>query len=168
MSEIVGALENADCLYSAAEVDVAIESMAQRIDAALNGRDPVVITLLIRHLNFPLQQDYMHLSRYRGNTVGGEIDWRKYPDTDLVGRTVLLVDDLLDHGITLGAALDYCVDAGAAEVQTAVLVFKQLENRSGLARVDYFGLATQDRYLFGSGMDYKSYWRNAPGIFAVP
>jgi hypoxanthine phosphoribosyltransferase len=78
------------------------------------------------------------------------------------------VDDLLDQGLTLQAAVERCLELGAAAVLTAVLFVKRIESRHGLARTDFHALETSDRYLFGLGMDYKHYWRNGPGVFAVP
>ena len=84
------------------------------------------------------------------------------------GRTVLIVDDTLDEGTTLSAIADYCLAQGAEQVLTAVLVDKLHDRKAspGL-KADYTGLEVEDRFLFGFGMDYKGYWRNAPGIYAV-
>ena len=76
--------------------------------------------------------------------------------------------DILDEGHTLAAIVEYLRDEGAAEVRTAVLVHKQHPRKAypGM-RADFTGLDVADRFLFGYGMDYQGYWRNAPGIFAV-
>ena len=80
---------------------------------------------------------------------------------------MLIVDDVLDHGLTLAAIIEACVELGATQVLTAVLVTKQLARRTGLACADFSALTLPDAYLFGCGMDYKTYLRNAPGIFAL-
>lgn len=170
-------LKNASQLFNASEIDVAIEKMASQIASNLGDRNPILLPVmngglqltgaLLRHLNFPLQLDYMHLTRYRDTTSGGDIQWIYQPRLNLAGRYVLIIDDLLDHGVTLNEAVNFCIGQGALAVSTAVLIVKEIRDRPGLSTVDYHAFITPDRYLFGFGMDYKSYWRNAPGIFAI-
>ena len=96
------------------------------------------------------------------------LQWTVRPQLDLKGRTVLLLDDILDEGVTLAAIADYCRQQGAAEVFMAVLVEKlHLRKVSPGMRADFTGIEVGDRFLFGYGLDYKGYWRNAPGIYAV-
>ena len=115
-----------------------------------------------------VQAEYLHATRYRQETTGGILEWKLQPEADMKGRTVLIVDDILDEGTTLCAIADYCLAHGASEVLTAVLVDKEHDRkaRPGL-KADFTGLYVEDRFLFGYGMDYKGYWRNAPGIYAV-
>lgn len=174
--EILDVRASAEQLYDVATVERAVDAMATAITASLHDKNPLLLTvmtggivpagMLLQRLDFPLQVDYIHLTRYGDSTSGGEITWVK-PPPDVTGRTVLLVDDLLDHGLTLQAAVDRCLELGAAAVLTAVLLVKKIEQRSGLASTDFHALETSDRYLFGLGMDYKHYWRNGPGVFAV-
>lgn len=166
----------ADCLYTDEQVKAAIVRMAAEISERIAGSDPLVLCVmtgavvpmgqLLTHLDFPLQIDYVHATRYRGATAGGEIHWLAQPRTPLDGRVVLVVDDILDEGATLAAIIDECHRAGAAEVYSAVLVEKMHDRKNGL-EADFVGLQVEDRYVFGYGMDYKDYLRNAPGIFAV-
>jgi hypoxanthine phosphoribosyltransferase len=122
---------------------------------------------LLTRLGFPLEVDYLHATRYRNEFRGGELFWRVSPEVPMAGRHVVIVDDILDEGATLAAILAYCEEAQAASVTTAVLVDKQHDRKAvpGL-KADYCSLKVADRYVFGFGMDYKGYWRNAPGIFA--
>ncbi|SCZ59585.1 hypoxanthine-guanine phosphoribosyltransferase [Thiohalomonas denitrificans] len=166
----------ADCLYTLEQVEAAVDRMAGEITERLHDRNPLILCVLtgaliptgnlLPRLDFPLHIDYVHATRYQGNTSGAELDWIVRPATPLSGRVVLVVDDILDEGITLAAIIDECRRAGAAEVYSAVLVEKRHERKNGL-KADYIGLEVEDRYVFGYGMDYKSYLRNAPGIFAV-
>ncbi len=170
--------QEADCLYDEAQVEEALDRMAAEITSRLAGTNPLILTVmngavvtagkLATRLNFPLEMDYIHATRYRGDTRGGGIHWKREPGTELRGRTVLVVDDILDEGHTLAAILDYCQEQGAARVYSAVLVDKRHDRkaRTGM-RADFTGLETEDRYLFGYGLDYKEYLRNAPGIYAV-
>jgi len=165
----------ADILYSEQEVEAAIERMAKEIVGALAGTDPLVLCVLIggviptgkllQRLPFPLTLDAVHATRYRGGLSGRDIEWIQKPRQSLQGRTVLVVDDVLDEGITLQAIFDYCGSQGAKAVYSAVLVDKQLD-RAKPYHADFSALEAGDRYLFGYGMDYKGYLRNAAGIFA--
>lgn len=168
--------KHADCLHPQAEVDAALTRMAGEIAARLKGSNPlllctmiggVVVTgQLLTRLDFPLQVDYLHATRYASGTQGGALQWNARPAAALRDRVVLVLDDILDEGNTLAAILAYCKTEGAREVYSAVLVDK-LHDRRCDVRADFVGLTVPDRYVFGYGMDYKNYWRNAPGIFAV-
>lgn len=177
VEEVVAVRAGARCLASMETVHRACDEMAQRITARLRDANPLLLcvmtggasplALLLERLDFPLQVDYVHLTRYGLATSGGEITWIKRPPAAIRGRTVLLVDDILDHGLTLSALVDECRALGAADVLSAVLVTKTIANRAGLDAADFSALTLPDEYLFGCGMDYKSYLRNAPGIYAV-
>lgn len=177
IDHIQGVWQNATCLYAANQVEAAIDAMAQEISSQLGASNPVILCVmtgavvvtgkLLTRLTFPLELDYLHLSRYGNNTTGGELDWKVRPSLELAGRTVLVVDDILDEGKTLEAITGYCLEQGAAGVMSAVLVDKQHTRKSGTIRADFVALKTGDHYLFGYGMDYKGYLRNAPGIYAV-
>ncbi|OQW87981.1 MAG: hypoxanthine-guanine phosphoribosyltransferase [Thiotrichaceae bacterium IS1] len=175
---IQSVLAKADLLYTEVEITQAIEGMATAIYEQLHDQYPLCLTVmmgglifsgqLLPRLNFPVELDYIHATRYRGATQGGELHWLKYPTISLEGRTVLVIDDILDEGITLKAIVDYCYQqAGAKEVYTAVLVEKQLPQRPGLAKVNFVSLTVPNRYVFGYGMDYQGQLRYAPGIYAV-
>jgi hypoxanthine phosphoribosyltransferase len=123
---------------------------------------------LLPKLAFPLECGYLHATRYGLESRGGELTWLVPPPAPLKDRTLLLVDDILDEGRTLAAVADRCRQEGAGQVVTAVLVDKRHDRH--LARgisADVVGLVAPDRFLFGCGMDYRGYWRNAPGIYAV-
>lgn len=170
-------MANADCLISQEEVELALDRMAEAITRDLGDKLPVfycvmnggLITTghLLTRLGFPLEVDYLHATRYRGKTRGGELFWRVSPEIPMAGRHVVIVDDILDEGATLAAILDYCREAGAASITTAVLVDKQHDRKAVPdLKANYCSLEVADRYVFGFGMDIEGYWRNAPGIFA--
>ncbi len=171
------ALENAELLHSTAEVEQAITRMADEITAKIEKSNPLLLPVmvggvilagkLIPQLNFPLQVDYIHATRYRSSTSGSSISWLKKPEKSLEDRTVLLIDDILDEGITLAAIIEYCYEAGAKEVLTAVLAEKKLSIEKPVEKADFTGLVIPDKYVFGYGMDYREYHRNAAGIYAV-
>ncbi len=171
-------LDKAECLYNFDAIETALDDMATKITQQLSEKNPLIICVmvgalipaghLLTRLNFPLEVDYIHATRYRGTTRGGDLHWLVEPRESLKNRTVLVIDDILDGGITLAAILDYCNQAGAGEVLTAVMVNKIRKRDPGVDfNPDFVGLETEDRYLFGFGLDYEGYLRNAPGIYAV-
>lgn len=171
--------QKAVCLYSLREVEAAVSRMAAEIHAELQDKNPVVLCVmvgglvpvgnLLPRLEFPLSLDYVHATRYGAETSGGELCWKVKPTIDLKDRTVLIVDDILDEGITLAAIMEYCRLQGAKEVLSAVLVDKQHKRSpNGLQKADFVGLTVDDHYVFGYGMNYQEYLRNAPGIFMIP
>ncbi|MDR0563347.1 MAG: hypoxanthine-guanine phosphoribosyltransferase [Azoarcus sp.] len=170
--------DEADCLADGATVEAAIDRIAAAISARLSNADPLVFSImnggliltgrLLQKFDFPLELSYLHATRYGQSSQGGDITWRAIPDADLHGRSVLVVDDILDAGYTLLAAVDYLRGQGADEVLTAVLVDKRHTRKARPnLKADFTGLELPDRFLFGSGMDYRGYWRNANGIYAV-
>jgi len=178
IDEVNRILEEGDLLVPEAGVMAAIERMAGEIAAELRDANPVVISVmngglifagqLLTKLVFPLEVDYVHATRYGHEISGARLNWTVKPQTELKGRTVLLLDDILDEGVTLAAIADYCRQQGAARVLMAVLVEKlHLRKVTPGMRADFTGVEVGDRFLFGYGLDYKGYWRNAPGIYAV-
>lgn len=178
LAHIRHVMAEADCLYDEARVEAAIGDVARRINAELADANPVVFCVmngglifagkLLTQLDFPLELSYLHATRYRNQTSGGELFWKAKPEISFMDRPVLIVDDILDEGHTLAAIIDFCRHAGASQVYTAVLIDKTHDRKARPdLKADYVGLPCEDRYIFGYGMDYKGYWRNAPGIYAV-
>jgi hypoxanthine phosphoribosyltransferase len=178
MKEIEQAMAEADCLATPEQVEAALDRMAVAISARLRGTNPIIFCVmngglvlsgrLLCKLDFPVEVTYLHATRYGHHLNGSLLDWRVRPAQDLRGRTVLVLDDILDEGHTLAAIVEHLKDEGAEAVHTAVLVHKLHERKAwpGM-RADVSGLDIEDRYLFGCGMDYKGYWRNANGIYAL-
>lgn len=178
LDEITRIREEADCLADGATVAAALDRMATEITARMAGSNPLVYVVMngglilagqiLPRLPFPLEVAYLHATRYGHALKGNQLDWRMRPTQDLRGRTVLVLDDILDEGHTLHAILEYLKGEGAKEVRSAVLTHKLHDRKAypGM-RADFTGLDVVDRFLFGCGMDYKGYWRNAPGIYAV-
>lgn len=170
--------DEADCLATAADVARAYDRMATAITSRLQATNPVIYAVmngglipagqLLPRLDFPLETAYLHATRYGKATRGGGLDWRVRPSVSPAGRSVLVIDDILDEGHTLAAICTELRLSGAREVLTAVLVHKCHDRKAqpGM-RADFSGLDIADRFLFGCGMDYRGYWRNADGIYAV-
>ena len=168
--------DNADLIYSHEQMTEALDRLALQLSDRVADANPLVLSVmnggliptgyLVTRLNFPLQLDYLHATRYRGNTTGGELYWYTRPQESLKDRVVVLIDDILDEGHTLKAIVEECYSAGAKEV-VSVAVLEKMHGRPKAISADFTGLPVEDRYVFGFGMDYKEYLRNAPGVYAV-
>jgi hypoxanthine phosphoribosyltransferase len=175
LKEINLVKQHARRLHSEEEVEAALDRMAEAITNALADSNPLVLCVinggiiatgkLLPRLNFLLTLDSIHASRYRNQTSGSDIHWLFKPTTPISGRTVLVVDDILDEGHTLHAIAEWCREQGASAVYTAVLLDKALDYDKPI-QPDFVGLSVANHYLFGYGMDYKGYLRNAAGIYA--
>jgi hypoxanthine phosphoribosyltransferase len=170
-------LATAEQLYTRAEVEAALDRMAGEIQQSLGDRNPLLVCVmtgglvpaseLFTRMEFPVQLDYLHATRYQGTRGQRELKWITRPSQSLQGRTVLVVDDILDEGLTLAAILAQCREQGANAVYSAVLVEKRHQRRNSGLNADFVGVEVEDRYVFGYGMDYHGYWRNLRGIYAV-
>lgn len=168
-------LAEAELIHDAAAVQAAVVDVAARIKARLAESNPVLLCVmsgavpfaghLLTHLDFPLDFDYLHASRYGESTQGQKLTWRSGPWIQLQGRTVLVVDDILDEGLTLAAICERLKQMGAAEVLTAVFADKAT-GRSKPIQADFVGLSVPDKFVFGFGMDICGAWRNLPAIYA--
>lgn len=169
-------LKRSDPIASAAEIRRAVERVAGEIEASLAKRYPLVLAVMggavvfagqiLPLLRFPLDFDYIHASRYGDATQGSAIQWRVSPPGLAKGRTVLVLDDILDHGETMAAIRARLLELGAEAFFCAVLVEKKLQKPKPV-RADFVGLTIPDRFVFGCGMDAKGYWRNLPEIRAM-
>lgn len=168
-------LRQADRLHAPETVEAALDSMAAGITRLLADKDPILVCVmtggvvpfgkLLPRLQFPFQIDYVHATRYGNQLHGDELEWISGPHKHPKGRVALLVDDILDEGATLAAIEARYRRDGASAVYKAVLVVKD-RSRTHDVKIDFAGLHVPDRYIFGYGMDYKGYLRNASGIFA--
>ncbi|HET7198010.1 MAG TPA: hypoxanthine-guanine phosphoribosyltransferase, partial [Burkholderiales bacterium] len=168
-------LEQSDLVASAEEVQAALRRVAAQVQARLGEAYPLVLAVmggavvfagqLLPLLRFPLDFDYIHVSRYGAATRGTAIDWRVTPPESVRGRAVLVVDDILDGGETMAAIRERLLALGARAFSCAVLVEKVLERKKPI-HADFVGLRIPDRFVFGYGMDAKGYWRNLPEIRA--
>jgi hypoxanthine phosphoribosyltransferase len=169
-------LANADLIHSEETVQTALAQVAATICERLADKNPLVLCVmtggvifcgqLLPKLAFPLDFDYLHATRYGPETQGGKISWRMAPWTSVKGRTVLVVDDILDEGVTLAAVKESLSRLGAAEVLLAVFTDKVNGKHKPIA-ADFVGLTVPDRFVFGYGMDVDGAWRNLPAIYAM-
>lgn len=170
-------LTDAELIHTPEAVEVAIVRLSREITEILQHKKPIIICVmgggivfagqLLTKLSFALEVDYVHASRYQNETVGKVLVWKALPKLDLNNRTVLLIDDILDEGVTLQEIKNKCLSLGANEVLSAVLVEKKL-NHSKPIKADFVGLEVPNKYVFGYGMDAYGWWRNLSAIYALP
>lgn len=175
LTEIHKIEETAELLFSEADIELAISKMAAKINNVLHAKNPIVLCVmnggivisgkLLPLLNFPCTVDTVNASRYRNKTSGGDIKWIHKPESNLKDRCILIIDDILDEGLTLDAIINFCKEQEASEIYSAVLIDKDIGLKKPVT-TDFSALTVEDRYLFGYGMDYKGYLRNAAGIYA--
>lgn len=121
---------------------------------------------ILTRFKFPLEFDYIHVTRYGAKDQGGRIEWKVEPHAEVRGRTVIVLDDILDEGETLAHVKERLLEMGAAEVLLAVFADKDI-GKSKPVRPDYVGLVLPNKFVVGVGMDAYGYWRNLPGIWAL-
>ena len=169
-------LATADLIHSAETVAAAVARVAAEITEKLGDTNPVMLCVmsggvpfagqLMTLLQFPLDFDYLHVTRYGQDTAGGALSWRAAPWTSVKGRTVLVVDDILDEGVTLAAVHERMLQLGATACYTAVVADK-LNGKQKPISSDFVALTVPDRFVFGYGMDARGAWRNLPAIYAM-
>lgn len=176
--ELKTALAASDLLFDRGTLDREIRRIAAEIDRDYAGGEPPVF-LTIMHGGLPfagqlalevktdLRFDYLHATRYRGETTGAGLAWLHRPATPLRGRRVLVADDILDEGHTLLAVKQWCEAEGAADVRVAVLALKRHDRRAPGIHADYVAVEVPDRYVYGYGMDFHEQGRNLPAIYAL-
>lgn len=171
------ALPKASLIHDQATLTSAIGRVGAEIAEQLRGRSAVFLSIMQGGLVFAgqlataikadLEFDYVHATRFRGTTEGGELQWLRRPAIPLAGRNVLLVDDILDEGHTLKAIRDWCIAEGAQSVLLAVLCEKRHGRTVPGLAADFVGVQVPDRYVFGYGMDFHEQGRNLPAIYAL-
>lgn len=169
-------LQSAELLYSEEEVRTALLRVAKDINATLAGQHPLLLSVmggavvftgqLLPLLDFPLEFDYVHVSRYGDARQGGEMHWKVAPRENVRGKVVLVVDDILDEGETIAAIKQRVMELGASRFYSAVFADKD-NGREKPVQADFIGMTVPDRFIFGYGMDIHGAWRNLPAIYAV-
>lgn len=169
-------LEQSELLYPEEQVQAALRRVAREINAALAGEHPLVLSVmggavvftgqLLPLLGFPLDFDYVHVSRYGDARQGGRMHWKVEPRETVRARTVLVLDDILDEGHTLAALRERVMALGAHRFYSAVFADKR-HGREKPIRADFVGMEVPDRFVFGYGMDIEGAWRNLPAIYAL-
>jgi len=168
--------QDAELIRTADEVQDAVRRVAHSINATLADKHPLVLSVmggavvfsgqLLPLLDFPLDFDYVHVSRYGDAKHGGKMHWKVEPRENVRGRVVLVLDDILDEGHTLAALRQRVLELGASRFYSAVFADKR-HGRDKPIHADFVGVELPDRFVFGYGMDIHGAWRNLPAIYAV-
>jgi len=171
-----GLLATADEVCSQADAHAAVARVAREITQKLQYCFPLLLGImrgsvvfaghLLPLLRFPLEFDYLDVTRYGDATEGSEIEWRVEPIRSVAGRVVLVIDDILDEGRTLASIRKRVLSSGAAECYSAVFAEKNTGRLKPLA-ADFLGVTLPNRYVFGFGMDVRGVWRNLPAVYAL-
>ncbi len=173
-------LDNAEEIVDAAGVQKAVKHVADTLNARFDnagddsfplvlgvmGGAVVFVGQLLPQLRFPLEFDYIHVSRYGDDDQGGRVVWKVIPRPNVAGRTIIVLDDILDEGETLAQVKQRLLDMGAAEVIITVFADKAIK-RSKPVKADIVGLTIPNKFVIGFGMDVYGYWRNLPGLWAI-
>jgi len=175
---IAEVLPRSQLIFDAATISYAMDVLADKLEARLSKSNPLMLCVmnggiiftghLLTRLQFDMDVDYLHATRYRNQTTGSDtFNWIAEPRLSLKDRTVVILDDILDEGITLSEIIKYCKAHGAKEVISVVLLRKIHERTIKGVDCDFTALEVDDFYVFGFGMDYKGHLRNLDGIYAI-
>ena len=170
-------LSRSSILADTQQVEEAVDRMAVAINEHYGDREIILLIVmtgavmpaawLAAKLKMPLQMDFVHATRYAGQTHGGEIEFRVPPRLNLEGHDVLIVDDIYDIGLTLQMIEKYCTSRGTSSVNSAVLVRKIHDRETTAGLPEFIGMEVEDKYVFGCGMDVYEYWRQLDEIRAL-
>ena len=162
---------------SAEKIDKVIAQMAERMNEDLKGKDPLFICILngsfmfasdlMKQINVENSQiTFMRLSSYDGMGTTGKVKKLMGFTEDLKDRTVVLLEDIVDTGITISNTLDQIKDYEAKEVLVATMLFKP-EALIRDVKLDYVGMEIPNDFIVGRGLDYDGMGRNLPDIYTV-
>jgi len=177
MDSLADSFPQATIVVPEADVQKAYDRLAVHLQRVIDVNNCVLLGVMLggmiptaslaARLKGDYLLDYCQVSRYRGGEQGGELQWLQPPRAELRDRTVLLVDDIFDEGLTLEYVIGACLELGASSVVSTVLVRKRHNRVATDLRPDHVGLEVDDRYVFGCGMDYRYHWRHLPEIWAL-
>jgi len=169
--------DNSRLIFSSQQIHTAMDELAAKMNPALENTKPLVLCVmqgglvfsgqLIPRLDCLLEIDYIHATRYQNGIIGSDIAWKAEPAASLDGRTILILDDILDEGLTLKAIKQYCKNQGAKQIFSAVLLHKKHNRGDSSVKADFVALEVEDSYVFGFGMDYEGRYRQLNAIYAL-
>lgn len=167
-----------DVLLPANRIQQRIAEMSEQIVKDYQGQQVTIVGVLtgclmfladlVRHLDLPLRIGLIQASSYRGETTtAGQLKISPELIPDLRGRHVLLLDDILDTGQTLGYLVRHLKSVGVASLRVAVLLRKEGRQTTPL-EPDYCGFVIPDAFVVGYGLDYNDEYRHLPYIAVLP
>ncbi|KNF07462.1 bifunctional protein TilS/HprT [Gottschalkia purinilytica] len=163
-------------IISEDEITEKIKEVGKRVSQDYEGRDILVVSLLkgsfiftadlVRQINVPTQVEFMTTSSYGHNEESaGEVDILNDLDVDVRGRDILIVDDIMDTGLTMKKIIEHLESKGPNSVRTCVLLDKP-ERRKVDITPSYVGFTIPDLFIVGYGLNYGDYYRGVPYIFS--
>ena len=161
-------------LVTREEIQTAVKALGARITADYAGKEPVLIGILkgavvfysdlIREIDLPLTTEFMAISSYSSATkTSGVVQVLKDLNRDITGKDVMIVEDIVDSGMTLSYLKKYLADRGAASIRIVTLLDKPARRRVDL-KTDYSCFTIPDEFVVGYGLDYDEKYRNLPDI----
>ena len=178
IDEALNVHKSAQQLFDVSDVERAISELADTVALQVQDEFPLVLCVmngglfmtgqLMRFWDFPMTIDYVHATRYRLATLGQDVLWKAYPQNSLKDRHVIIVDDIFDQGYTLEEVKAYCLRQGARKCTSVFLIRKHHQRKKAQIEADFVALECDDLYVYGSGMDLHSHFRNLSGVFSIP
>ena len=167
-----------EVLLTEQQLRARICDLGQQITADYDGKAPVMIGILkgaamflvdlIRAVDLPLEIDFMAVSSYGAATESsGVVRILKDLDTAIEGRHVMLVEDIIDSGLTIAYVLDMLRRRRPASLKVCALLVKEKAAAAGL-KADYVGFTIPDKFVVGYGLDYDERYRNLPYVGVLP
>lgn len=161
-------------LLSREEINAAVQKLGKQITKDYAGKEPLLVCILkgsvvfyadlIREIDLPLNLEFMSISSYGASTKSsGVVNIRKDLDVDVTDRDIILVEDIVDSGMTLSFLKKVFATRNAASVRIATLLNKPARRRVELD-VDYYCFNIPDAFVVGYGLDYAEKYRNLPDI----
>lgn len=160
-------------LITEEEIKRRVKELGERISGDYTGKDPVLVAVLsgaimfvcdlIREISIPATLDFLSITSYSGQTQTGVLRILKDLDESIEGKHVILVEDIIDTGLTLNHILKTLIGRGPADVRVCTLLDKTAR-RIVDVRIDYMGFVIPDVFVVGYGMDYEHRYRGLPFI----
>jgi hypoxanthine phosphoribosyltransferase len=176
MDTIQALIRKSSVIYSEIEIKTVIKNIADQVNQTIKTEDLYVLCVmngalifagqLLPRLEKNIQYSYIHATRYAASLTGGPIHWLVKPPIDIEGKTVLILDDILDEGITLREIAATCLAMKAKAIYTAVLFDKEITKEKSYFP-NFIGLKVPNRFVFGYGLDCKGLGRNLPHLYAL-
>ena len=176
MDTIQALIRKSSVIYSEIEIKKVIKNIADQVNQTIKTDDLYVLCVmngalifagqLLPRLEKNIQYSYIHATRYAASLTGGPIHWLVKPPIDVEGKTVLILDDILDEGITLREIAATCLAMKAKAIFTAVLFDKEIAKEKSYLP-NFIGLKVPNRFVFGYGLDCKGLGRNLPHLYAL-
>ena len=160
--------------FTADEIEAKVAALGEQISKDFEGKNPLFVGVLkgcfvfmadlMRAVNLPCQIDFMAVSSYgKGTTSSGNVQINKDLSYDIAGRDVIIVEDILDSGVTLNYLVGYLNNRNPRSIKIVTL-FDKPARRKAPIKADYFGYEVPDEFIVGYGLDYAEKYRNLPYI----